>query len=115
MIENIKQRLLNQTLKQEEQNLFYLEESKSPYPIVSNIANLLMLGAKPVDYNIYGLVIRTMVKMNNEGLFHYSQSIDSLLLYLNSILDGDSKDVQHSFFNILQTNLEYNYNLTLQS
>lgn len=109
MITDIKQKILNDILRQEEKILFLADEDNKAWNTVGNMIELITLGAIPTDYNIYGRVIRISEEMHKSGMTPYMYARDSFLLYLNSILGGDTKDVRDSYYNILMHNIEDNY------
>ena len=103
MLEN--QQILNQMLYREEQALFLEEDTNSVKAArtVCNMADLIVLGAIPSDYNIYGTFIRIAEKMCTLGLSPFNKGIskDNFMRYLNSILDGDSKEIRNNSYKVL--------------
>ena len=99
-----KQKILNRLLYREEQALF-LEEDDNSVKVtraICNMADLITLGAIPTDYNIYGRFICIAEKMCTLGLSPFeNNSKDTFLRYLNSILDGDSKEIRNTSYKVL--------------
>ena len=98
------QKILNTLLKFKEQDLFCMDcdkENNESYNVVADIISLIVAGAKPTDYNIYGQVWRIAEEMEGVGMspfFHAKDSIDS---YVTSILDGSSKTIQENFYKVM--------------
>ena len=95
------QKILNSLLKFKEQDLFCLdtnEENNNSYNIVGDIINLLVLGARPTDYNIYGQVWRIAEEMEGAGMSPFFHAKSTINAYVSSILDGSSMDIQENLY-----------------
>ena len=98
------QRILNTLLKFKEQDLFCTdcdEEGNESYSIVADIISLIVAGAKPTDYNIYGQVWRIAEEMEEVGMSPFFHAKDSVNSYIMSILDGSSKTLQDNFYKVM--------------
>ena len=95
------QKILNTLLKFKEQDLFCIDcdkENNKSYDIVADIVSLIVAGAKPTDYNIYGQVWRIAEEMEKIGMSPFFHAKDSINSYIMSILDGSSKIIQENFY-----------------
>lgn len=98
------QKILNTLLKFKEQDLFCTdldEEGNESYNIVADIISLIVAGAKPTDYNIYGQVWRIAEEMEEVGMSPFFHAKDSINSYVSSILDGSPKTIQENFFKVM--------------
>ena len=102
-MEKIKQQILNRTLHKKEMQFFTTksEDTKERKDLVEDIVRLIILGAIPTDYNMYGEVIRTLEKIESDLIFSLEGYRDEFFRYLNSILDGESKEIRNNFYNAL--------------
>ena len=98
------QKILNTLLKFKEQDLFCTDcdkENNKSYDIVANIISLIVAGARPTDYNIYGQVWRIAEEMEEVGMSPFFHAKDSINSYIMSILDGSSKIIQENFYKVM--------------
>ena len=102
-MEKIKQQILNRTLHKKEMQFFTtksgdIEERKD---LVEDMVRLIVLGAIPTNYNMYGEVIRTLKELEESLIFSLEGYRDEVFRYLNSILDGESTEIRNNFYNAL--------------
>lgn len=71
------------------------------------MVRLIILGAIPTDYNVYGEVIRTLEKLESDLIFSLEGYKDEFFRYLNSILDGESKEIMYSYYCALLTTISW--------
>ena len=105
-MEKIKQQILNRTLHKKEMQFFTTkrEDTKERKDLVEDIVRLIILGAIPTDYNMYGEVIRTLEKWESDRIFSLEGYRDEFFRYLNSILDGDSQIIRdNNYVGLLAT------------
>lgn len=102
-MEKIKQQILNRTLHKKEMQFFTTksEDTKERKDLVEDIVRLIILGAIPTSYNLYGEVIRTLEKLESDLIFSLEGYRDEFFRYLNSILDGESKEIRNNSYNAL--------------
>ena len=102
-MEKIKQQILNRTLHKKEMQFFTTksEDTKERKDLVEDIVRLIILGAIPTNYNMYGEVIRTLEKLESDLTFSLEGYRDEFFRYLHSILDGESKEIRNNFYNAL--------------
>jgi len=108
-MEKIKQQILNRTLHKKEMQFFNTdaENTKERKDLVEDMVRLVILGAIPTNYNVYGEVIRTLEELEKSLVFSLEGYRDEFFRYLNSILDGDSQITRDNNYTGLLTTLAW--------
>jgi hypothetical protein len=103
-MEEKQQKVLNTLLKFKERDLFCTDcnkENNESYSIVADIISLLVAGARPTDYNIYGQVWRIAEEMEGANMSPFFHAKNSINTYVMSILDGSSKVIQENLYKVM--------------
>lgn len=90
---DLQQKILNDMLRRQEKALFLqdVDNNKETYNIVGNIMELLLAGAKPSDYNIYGRILKVAIEMHENLMSPFFEAKDYFIFYIRSIIEGESK------------------------